>query len=241
MSDTCGVDEAEIHAAQCHTVFYGIACGAVYVADDGFVVVKQLVEEGGFAHIGLTDDCHGYAVSDGVACVKTVGEAADGSADFLRQRDEFCAVGELHVLLAEVEFQLQKRGHLKQAVAQTSEFPAEATPHLAHRQTVGGHIGGCDKVGHGFSLTQVHFAIEEGAFGELAGLGIETAVVEQQLHDLLEYKNGTMARYLHTVLSRVGMWLAEYAHQHIVKQLSVICHDVAVSQRLVCVVWKFAA
>ena len=58
-------------------VFDGVAGGAVYVANYGFVFMQELVEEGAFAYVGFADDGYRNTVFEGVAEAEGVGEAAD--------------------------------------------------------------------------------------------------------------------------------------------------------------------
>ena len=82
--DAGGVDEAECGALDCYGVFNGVAGCAVYVADDGFVFMKELVEECAFAYVGFSDDGYRDAVLEGVAESEGVGETADYVLYFFR-------------------------------------------------------------------------------------------------------------------------------------------------------------
>lgn len=182
-----GVDEAEGESAEGDGVFDDVACGAADVADDGAFFAEQGVEEGGFAHVGLADDGDGEAVFDGVAGLEGVGEGTGFVFGFFDELPELCAVGKLEFfVVAEVEFELHEGGDVEEAVAQLPESLAELSAHLADGEMVGGGVAGSDEVGYAFGLTEVHFAVEEGALGVFAGPGHAAALAGEELHDALE-------------------------------------------------------
>ena len=80
---------------------------------------------------------------------------------------------------------------------------------------------GLDEVGHGFSLREVHFAVKEGALGELSGMGHAATVRQQHLHDLLLDKDRSVAGNLHHVLASVGVRCGKLGYDNLVNELSV--------------------
>ena len=117
-ADACRVDEAEGETMQGGGVLNHVACGAVDVADDGLVLMEQLVEQGALAHVGLADDGHGNATLDGFSFGEGVGERRDFMGDGFRQGEQLLSVGEVDVLVAEVQFQFEQRRDLEQFVAE---------------------------------------------------------------------------------------------------------------------------
>ena len=56
---------------------------------------------------------------------------------------------------------------------------------LAHGYLVSGAVGRGDKVGHGFSLREVHLAVEVGSLGKLAGFSHAAAVFDKEFQYLI--------------------------------------------------------
>ena len=54
------------------------------VRDDGAVVLQEAIEQGGFTHIGLTDDGYRNALLEGIAHFERVGELSDVFVNFIR-------------------------------------------------------------------------------------------------------------------------------------------------------------
>ena len=108
------VDETEGDTVDVDAVLDDVACGAVDVADDGFVLSDKAVEEGALADIGLADDCHGYALFDCLTGAEGGGKRSDAVVDGVGKVGELGAVGKLEFLMvAEVEFEFHERGHLE--------------------------------------------------------------------------------------------------------------------------------
>ena len=62
LTDACGVDKTEGDIINIDGVFDGIAGGAMDVADDGAIFMKQAVEQGALAYVWCSDDGYGDAV-----------------------------------------------------------------------------------------------------------------------------------------------------------------------------------
>ena len=137
LADACRVNEAVERTAHNHGVLDGVARGAVDVAHQGTVVTQQGIQQGRFSRIGLSHDGDRQAVADGVTVTVTVGQAADQGVDVARQGCHLATVGKGHILLAEIQFQLDERHKVQQFVTQGLEFVAVAPAHLAHRHLVG--------------------------------------------------------------------------------------------------------
>ena len=122
------IDEAELGTTgsvgrgEVEGVLDGVACGTLDVAHDGLVLLKELVEEGGFAYVGSPDDGHGNAVLDGVASSEGGGETGDFLLYVLSYAEEFRAVGKLQFLVVgEVEFEFEQGGEVEEAFAEVGE------------------------------------------------------------------------------------------------------------------------
>ena len=76
---------------------------------------------------------------------------------------------------------------------------------------------GRNQVRHRFSLGKVHFAVQEGAAGELAGAGEAAARRQEPADQLLHDIPGSVAGDLHGVLAGVTVGRPEYGDQHVVQ------------------------
>ena len=135
-ADAGRVDEAEEDAADHAGLFDRVAGGAGDVGDDGAVVAEQGIEQGALAAVRRADDGDGHAVADGVAQAEGVGKLAAVRAGGIEQRAQPRAVGELDVLLAEVQLQFQQRRELQQLFAQLAQFGGIAAAKLIHRDAM---------------------------------------------------------------------------------------------------------
>ena len=107
LTDTCRIDEAERDATQVDGVFDHIAGRAVDVAHDGFLLVQQGIEQGGFAGIRLTDNRYRYTILDGIPYIERIGQTGDDLFNFIGYLGEFGTVGKLQFfVVAEVELEL---------------------------------------------------------------------------------------------------------------------------------------
>ena len=149
------VDEAELHAADDDDVFYHIAGGAVYVAYEGFLVVRQQVEQGRFAGVRFAHDGGGDAVFDGVAYGKRVGQLLQLAGNVVGEVLQAGAVGKLYVFFAEIEFELYKGDKFEQGVPEQREALDELAAPLVHGKTECGRGVGGYQVGYGFGLREV--------------------------------------------------------------------------------------
>ena len=113
VAQTGGVDKAEGDAMQQRRVFYHVASGAVDVAHYRLIIVEQAVEQRAFAYVGLADDGHGNPFAQGFPFCERAREGVDAVRRLLCQREQFAAVGKFHVLVAEVQFQLQEGGEVE--------------------------------------------------------------------------------------------------------------------------------
>ncbi|EDY96499.1 hypothetical protein BACPLE_00942 [Phocaeicola plebeius DSM 17135] len=148
---------------------------------------------------------------------------------------QFRTVGKLQFLVvAEVEFQFHEGGEVEQLVAQDSQFTAESAAHLVHGHAVGSGRGGCDEVGHGFGLAQVHLAIQEGTLGIFTRSGGTASLADKELHHLLEDVARAVAGDFCGILSGVRVGGTEKADQHFVDDFSFGSEDMAEGEGIRC-------
>ena len=115
-------------------------------------VVQQGVEQGRFSGVSLSDDRHRHASLDGIAGMERVGQTAYLLLNLAGQRCHLAAVGKLHILLAEVQFQFHQRHKVQQSLVQGGEFAAQPTSHLVQCQSCRGLRLCGDDIGHRLGL-----------------------------------------------------------------------------------------
>ena len=115
------------------------------------------------------------------------------------------AVGELDVLLAEVQLQLHEGDDVQHLGAHLLELRGIAAAQLLQGNVVGGPVLGGDQVGDGLGLGQVHPAVQEGPFGKLTGGGHLGPCGYQCPQYLGDNVLGPMTIYLGGVLPGVGV------------------------------------
>ena len=74
VANACGIDEAEERSFQHKGVLNRVVGCALNVRYDGFVVLKELVEKGGFSYVWRTDYGNGNTVLNGISGGKRIRE-----------------------------------------------------------------------------------------------------------------------------------------------------------------------
>ena len=220
VADASGVNEAESDAAELDGVFDGIARGALNVADDGAFLAEEGVEEGALAHVGGSDNGHGDAVLEGIACLEGAGQMCDVRIYLLCQCQKFWSVGKLQLLVVgEVEFKLQQRSEVQELVAQPREFAGEMALQLGEGNAMGCSAVGSDEVGDSLGLREVELAIEEGTLRKFTGLCQAASMPDKELQDFVQDIAGTVTGELHAVLAGVAGRGAEEGDDGLIEDL----------------------
>ena len=105
---------------------------------------------------------------------------------------EASAVGKFHILLAEVEFELEKGSEVYQLLAQLFQLFGITATQLADSEAMGGSIGGVDKVGNSFDLREIQFPIKKRLAGKLTRFRQSGTAVDERLEDGLLNILGTV-------------------------------------------------
>ena len=149
--------------------------------------------------------------------------------DGLRELLQFGAVGKLELLVvAEVELQLQQRGHVQQLVAQSRQFPAHLCCVLRNAENrhpcrfgmMGGTAGRGNQVGHGLGLAQVQFAGQKGTLRELPAQGLAATALDEQLHHPADDIPGPVATDFRGIFASIRVGGTINAHHHFVHHLA---------------------
>ena len=215
-ADARRVDEAEQYAVDVHRLLDGVARGARDLRDHGAFLAQQAVQQGRFPDIGGSDDRHGHAPFEGIAQREGVAQGLYFGVDPAHRLPQFGPVGELHVLLGEVQLQFEQRHQLHEPAAQRTERRGVAAPHLGRGQRMGGAGGGGDQIGHRFGLREIHLSGEERPCGEFARPGHAGARGEEQPQDFGDDVGGAVAGEFDRILARIGVRCAENRCEHVV-------------------------
>ena len=101
----------------------------------------------------------------------------------LEQGVKFIAVCKLHVFVAEVELELHQGNYMQHLVPHLLEFPGESSFQLVDGNAVGCCVLGCNQVGDGLCLGEVHLSVHKCAAGEFPRFGSPGSGSNQHLHD----------------------------------------------------------
>ena len=123
---------------------------------------------------------------------------------------------------------------MEQLVTQDSQFTAESATHLVHGHAVGSGRGGCNEVGHGFGLAQVHLTVQEGTLGVFTRSGGTASLADEKLHHLLEDIARSVAGNFRGILTSVRVGGTEKADQHFIDNLSFRREDMAEGEGIRC-------
>ena len=96
----------------------------------------------------------------------------------------------------------------------------EGTAHLVHGYLVGLAAFGCDEVGNGFGLRQVHFPVHESTHREFTGCSHSTTTLQQGFQDHLLDVGRTVTSDLGRVFPRKTFAVFEYRDHHFVQHFS---------------------
>ena len=123
---------------------------------------------------------------------------------------------------------------MEQFVAQDGQFTTESTTHLVHGHAVGSGGSGCNEVGHGFGLAQVHLAIQEGTLGIFTRSCGTASLADKELHHLLEDIARSVAGNFRGILTSVRVGSTKKADQHFIDNLSFRREDMAEGEGIRC-------
>ena len=152
-------------------------------------------------------------------------QAAEVGGQRVQRRAGLVFFKEVDFLFGEIQRGLDQHAQVDDAVGQVVDAGREFARQRGHGAARGGHRGRVDQVGHGLGLGQVHAVVEEGAAGELAGLGQAQALVaaggQAAVEHAAQHGGTAVALQLQHVLAGIGMRGAEVQRDAFVEQLAV--------------------
>ena len=216
MADPRRVEDAERDPVDRQPLLDYIARRAGDFRDHRPLLLQQLVEQRRFSDIRRPNDRYGDPLLEGVAEGERAAQPLRLGVDLLQQRRELAAVGEIDLLLAEVELQFEQGREVHQPLAQPVERRRVAAAQLVRRQRMGGPGGGGDQIGHRLGLCQIEFPVEVGAAREFARPGHAGPGLQCQAQHLADDVGGAVARKFDRLFARVGVRRPEEGRHRLV-------------------------
>ena len=219
------VDEVDGYAFDADLLDDAVAGGAGNGGDDGDFGAGQGVEQAGLADVGCAGEHDVQALAQAGTALGGVEETPQGVVDARQAPGSVGFLQEVDFFFGEVEGGLDQHAQGEQLFGQIVNLPRED----ALKRSGGGSCGllgaGFDEVGDGFGLHEVELVVQEGAFGELAGLGQADAEGSTHLQhaaqqDLLD-DGAAVALQLQDVFAGVGMGGREPERQAVVDGLGI--------------------
>ena len=219
------VDEVDGHAFDADLLDDAVTGGAGDGGDDGNFGASQGVEQAGLADVGGAGEHDVQALAQTGTALGGVEETPQGVVDAREAPGSVGFLQEVDFFFGEVEGGLDQHAQGEQLFGQVIDLPRED----ALKRSGGGSGGllsaGFDEVGNGLGLHEVELVVQEGAFGEFAGLGQADAEGSTYLQhaaqqDLLD-DGAAVALQLQDVFAGVGMGGGEPERQAVVDGLGI--------------------
>ena len=168
--DTGGVNEPQEGSAAGNGLLHRVPGGAGDVGDDGPVIARQGVEQGGLTGIGQAHDSGADAVFQHPAPLGGVQQGGEGVGGDLQRGSDLLRLNVLDVLVGVIHHGVKPGGDVDEGLLHRLQAAAETAVQLGCGVFRGSGGLGIDEIDDGFCLRQVHFAVEEGPLGEFTGL-----------------------------------------------------------------------
>ena len=154
-----------------------------------------------FAGVRRARDDDREPLADALAA-SVVGEVPGEGGGEARERRRVLDLGE--VLVGEIDRGFGVREQAAKLLGPAAIERAQLALELAQGLAALGFGFGIDEIGDGFGLEEVHAAVEEGAAGELAGLGRAGAEGDEGFGDLLDDGVAAVEEKLRAILAGIG-------------------------------------
>ena len=149
-----------------------VARGARDLGDDGAVLLQQAVEQAALADVGAADDGERESLrAPGCRRRKLAASVRDAASIGREPAQDLRGGRDADVVFGEIDAGFEQRDQLQQLLLERRDAAGDGALHLLRGDARLVERGGVDQVADGLGLRQVDAAVEEGAQGELAGLG----------------------------------------------------------------------
>ena len=207
--DTGGVNKPQEGAAAGDGLLHRVPRGAGDVGDDGPVIARQGVEQGGLTGIGQAHDGGADAVFQHPAPLGGVQQGREGVGGDLQRGSDLLRLNVLNVLVGVIHHGVKPGGDVDEGLLHRLQAAAETAVQLGCGVFRGSGGLGIDEIDDGFCLRQVHFAVEEGPLGEFTGLGLTGSGGKESGEQGVENYGGAVAVEFGGVLPGVAVSAAE--------------------------------
>lgn len=204
-----GVDELEWNTGERDVLSDQIAGGAGGRSDDGAVALNEAIEERALADIGATDDGEGEAVVDDAATGKRGFERGQWRSERANAGGDFGLRRHVDVVFGEIDSGFKECDELDEGLLDGRDAATQRATHLAGGLAGLGECLRVDEVAHGFGLSKVEATGQEGALGELAGLGEARAEGDRAAQEQVENNGRGVCSDFYNVFRGVGVGRGE--------------------------------
>ena len=187
---------------------------------DGALALHQPVEQARLADVGTPYDGQRQPLVHNLAVGEAFGQAGQRLADLGHPRQYLLARNHCDIVFGKVYAGFHQGNQLDQllldrlqAVRKSAFQLPGGDPGLVERLRL-------DQVAHRLGLRQVDTAVQEGAHGELAGLGQPGATGQSELDHPPQHYRRAVAGNLDYIVGGVGMRLGEVGDDHLVEALA---------------------
>ena len=130
------INKSEHCTANIHKVLYSIAGGAVHIGDNSLLLSAEGIQQSALSSIGSPHNCHWDTILNCIAKRKRVRQRICMLLNLQQQTLKLTTLCKLHLLLAEVKFQLHKREQVKHLLAHLLKLIGKTSPHLFNSKVV---------------------------------------------------------------------------------------------------------
>ena len=207
--DTGGVNEPQEGSAAGNGLLHRVPGGAGDVGDDGPVIARQGVEQGGLTGIGQAHDSGADAVFQHPAPLGGVQQGGEGVGGDLQRGSDLLRLNVLDVLVGVIHHGVKPGGDVDEGLLHRLQAAAETAVQLGCGVFRGSGGLGVDEVDDGFRLRQVHFTVQKGAAGKFSSLGLPGTGGEQGAEQFTQHHRRAVAVEFGGVLPGIAVSAAE--------------------------------
>ena len=175
-----------------------------------------------FPGIGRTVDDDTHAFAQNATAITSREESGDAFLHAVQSRAKFCAFIGANPFFGKIDRSLDVREQFSQIVANPPDGGAKAAFELFRRGTQRKVGLRADQIHHRFRLRQVHFPIQESAFGEFAATRSPRSRPQTSRQDASGHEHTAVATNLDHIFAGVAVRSAMHREHHLVDHAIVL-------------------
>src|SRR5690625_1449651 len=200
---------------------YGVPGCTRNLSHNGAILSDQCVQQCRFSSIGAPRQYRTNSFADQSPRLVGVQQPVDLPLQVRQKLLELIPIGELHILLNEIEFKLNHRRRIYNSRTKRSHRLSKPPLKLLIRRVDRSSASRMDQIRHRLRLGQLQLAVEKGPLGKFAGFSRTYPLIQNRLQNRLGNQYPSMTGDLYGILSCIGGRAAEKSGQHLVNRLSV--------------------